>query len=444
MNDHDCHACREYNELSRRGFLKAGGLAMLAAGVPAWLPRFVFAQSHATNRDVIVYVFLRGGADGLTMVVPYGDTAYAGLRPNIKLLPPGGGPTAVTQLQNDSFFGLAPALGSLTEPYNAGKLAIVHASGYKVSSPSRSHFDAQRFFEVGKFNDPTIFTGWLGRHLADTGAVMPTAPVRAIGVANGLQQSLVSSPKSIPVPGLSSSNPSYNITGSGSTAAARLARLNTMYNATADPVKTAAQTTQATITLLNGIGFGTYVPQGGAVYPTSSFGYAMRSTAAMVKANIGLEAVAIDKGGWDLHANLGSGPGGAMNGLMDDLAKGLLAFYRDVVVSSSQRVVVVVMSEFGRRAAENGSLGVDHGFGNVMFLLGHRVAGGQVFSRNAAGVAGWPGLGAGQLFQNLDLAVTIDFRTVLSEVCQNLLDNTNLGNVFPGFVQQPYIGVTAP
>lgn len=443
MNQHDCHACEEYNQLSRRGFLKASGLAALATGMPAWLPRVVFAQNFVGGRDVIIYVFLRGGADGLTMVTPYGDPAYATLRPNIKLLPPGGGATSSLALSNSNLFGLAPGLAPLLEPYEAGQLAIVHAAGFMVPSPSRSHFDAQRFIEVGKFNDPTIFTGWLGRHLADTGAVMPGQPVRAIGVANGLQQSLISSPKSIPVPGLAASNsPNYSITGSSSTATTRLARLNSMYSATVDPVKTAAQTTSATITLLNGIGFPTYTPAGGAVYPTTSFGYAMKSAAALVKANIGVEALAIDKGGWDLHANLGPSAGGAMNSLLDDLAKGMQAFHRDVLQNSNQNAVVVVMSEFGRRAAENGSLGVDHGYGNAMFLMGQRINGGQVYSRNVAGQAGWPGLGPGQLFQNLDLAATIDYRNVLSEVCQKLLQNGNLANVFPGFTQQPFIGVT--
>lgn len=443
MNQHDCHACDEYNQLSRRGFLKAGGLALMAAGMPAWLPRVAFSQSFVGGRDVIIYVFLRGGADGLTMVTPYGDPAYAGLRPNIKLLPPGGGATSCLPLSNSNMFGLAPGLAPLLEPYEAGLLAVVHAAGFVVNSPSRSHFDAQRFMEVGKFNDPTLFTGWLGRHLADTGAVMPAQPVRAIGVANGLQQSMISAPKSIPVPGLgTSSSPAYNITGSASTATARLSRLNTMYAATTDPVQTAAQTTQATITLLNGIGFPTYQPAGGAVYPATAFGYAMKSAAALVKANLGVEAIAIDKGGWDLHANLGPTTG-AMNTLLDDLAKGMQAFHRDVLQNSSQNAVVVVMSEFGRRAAENGSLGVDHGYGNAMFLMGQRIRGGQVYSRNTLGASGWPGLGPGQLFQNLDLAATIDYRNVLSEVCQNLLQNTNLGNVFPGYVQQPYVGVTS-
>lgn len=443
MNEHDCHACREYNDLSRRGFLKAGGLALLAAGVPAWLPRVVFAKNFVGSRDVIVYVYLRGGADGLTMLAPYGDPAYLAIRPTLGLLTPQSGPQSSIAIPNSNFFGFAPGMAPLLEPYNDGKLAMVHASGFVVSNPSRSHFDAQRFMEVGKFNDPTLFSGWLGRHLADTGAVMPSAPVRAIGVANGLQQSLLGGPESIPVPGLQQSTaPNYSITGSSSTASVRLARLNAMYAAVADPVKTAAATTQATITLLNGIGFSTYAPAGGAVYPTTSFGYAMKSAAALIKADVGVEALAIDKSGWDLHASLGPVTG-SMNTLMLDLANGMLAFYRDVVESTNRNTVVVVMSEFGRRAAENGSAGVDHGYGNLMLLMGHNIAGGQVFSRNAQGQAGWPGLGAGQLFQGFDLAATTDFRTVLSEVCANLLQNNNLANVFPGFVQQPFIGITA-
>lgn len=442
MSRHDCHACDEYNELSRRGFLKLGGLALMASAVPAWLPRVVMAKNFVSGRDVVVYLYLRGGADGLTMLAPYGDPAYAAIRPTLALTAPGGGANSTIALPNSNFFGLAPGMAPLLEVYNEGKLAMVHASGFMVSNPSRSHFDAQRFMEVGKFNDPTLFTGWLGRHLADTGAVVPGAQLRAIGVANGLQQSLVGSPKALPVPGLAqSSAPNYSITGASGTAATRLSRLNAMYSAVADPLRSAAETTQSTITLLNSIGFSTYSPVNGALYPTTALGYAMKSAAALIKADVGVEAIAIDRSGWDLHASLGP-VNGAMNTLMDDLARGMLAFHRDVIAGSNRNAVVVVMSEFGRRAAENGSAGVDHGYGNLMLLMGHRINGGQVFSRNQAGQAGWPGLGPGQLFQNLDLAATIDFRNVLSEVCVNLLQNNNLANVFPGFAQQSFIGVT--
>jgi uncharacterized protein (DUF1501 family) len=223
-----------------------------------------------------------------------------------------------------------------------------------------------------------------------------------------------------------------------------------MYDSVPDPLKAEAAITQSTISLLNAIPFGTYQPAGGAVYnyanggtSTSSFAYSLKSTAALIKNNMGVEAVAIDRSGWDTHSGQGVNPGGAMYASMEDLAKGLLAFYQDVIVSSTRSVVVVVMSEFGRRAQENGSQGTDHGFGNMMFVMGSRINGRQVLAYDALGNPGWPGLGPGELFQNLDLRVTLDFRDILAEVCQNLLNDQNLAQVFPGYTPV-FRGITAP
>jgi uncharacterized protein (DUF1501 family) len=270
--------------------------------------------------------------------------------------------------------------------------------------------------------------------------------VRGIGVANGLQQSMVGGPDCLPVPGLSQSNaPNFNLHGPSGTVAARRAVISTMYNATTDPLKTEAQITQATIDLLASIGFSTYVPAGGAVYPTTSLGYSMKSAAAIIKSQFGngVEAVAIDKSGWDTHSVQGVNPGGGMYSIMQDLANALFAFHTDVVVNSTRSVAVVVMSEFGRRAAENASFGCDHGFGNCMMLMGTRINGRQVLSYDTLGQPGWPGLGPGQLFQNLDLKVTVDFRDILGEVCANLLNDTNLPGIFPGYTPV-FRGVTVP
>lgn len=446
MSERDCLACDEYNRLSRRGFLQLSAATLAALGAPAWLPRIAMAGpgGEDSTRDVFVYIYLRGGADGLTLCVPYGDAAYATVRNLTRILPPDGTINTAQGLSNTNFFGLPPAMAPLKPAYEDGKMAIVHACGWNVPSPSRSHFDAQRWMELGQFNPASLFTGWIGRHLADTGAVVVGTPVRGIGVANGLQQSLVGGPQCIPIPGLALSNsPNFNLHGPSGTVAARRASLATMYNATTDPLKTEAAIAQGTIDLLAAIPFSSYAPAGGAVYPTSSFGYSLKSTAAIIKNNMGVEAVAIDRSGWDTHSNQGVNIGGGMYAVMSDLASALNAFYIDVVQNYTRNVVVVVQSEFGRRVNENASGGCDHGYGNCMFLLGNRVNGRQVLSYGTNGLPGWPGLGAGQLFQNLDLKVTIDFRDILAEVCANLLNNTNLANVFPGYVPT-FRGVTVP
>ncbi len=423
---HECTGCEEYRELSRRQFLIAAGGTTAALAAPAWLPRIVLAESECSNRDVIISIFLRGASDGLTMCVPFGEAAYYTNRPTLAIpQPDSGDPFAATDL--DGFFGLPPAMTAVLPAYNNGDLLIVHACG--STDPSRSHFDAQRFMEDGKPGDNTIYTGWLGRHLATAPPINPNAQLRSIGIAYGLQRTLQGGPLSLPIPNLDT----FGLTGSSSTVAARTDALGDMYALVADPLKAAAQTTQATIDLLNTIDFAGYVPAGGAVYPSGSFGTAIKSTAALIKADVGVEAVAIDVGGWDTHNNQGTKTG-TMANLMTTLAAGLAAFHADMWAGNGRNVTVVVMSEFGRRLLENGSIGTDHGHGNAMLVLGNHIAGGRVLTQ-------WPGLSPGQLYQNRDLEVTIDFRDVLAEIVRFRLANPNLANVFPDYTPT-FRGVT--
>lgn len=410
--------CPEYRELSRRNFLKGAGGVSLAALAPAWLPRVALAQDACTDRDVIVQIFLRGAADGLTLCVPHGDNAYYAARPTLAIPRPDDS-SSNRAVDLDGFFGLPPAMTPLLPAYQSGNLLLVHATG--STNSSRSHFEAQRYMEVGQPGNDSLFTGWLGRHLLSSAPLHPNSILRAIGIGYGLPQSLSSAPLALPIPDLDA----FGLTGASGTVAARSAAIGDMYEAAGDPLAAVAQTTQATIDLLNTINFSGYVAGGGAVYPTGSFGTALRSTAALIKAEVGVEAVAIDLSGWDTHNGQGVFTGGAMFSLMDQLARGLAAFHADVLAAAGKNVIVVCQSEFGRRLNENGSSGTDHGHGNVMILLGKHVSGGRV-------LANWPGLAQGQLFEGLDLQVTIDFRDVLAEVVQQRLQNNELATVFPG------------
>jgi len=414
---HDCQACTEFNTLSRRKFMALSGLTGAAAiAMPAWVPRVSFARSHISGRDVMVSIYLRGGADGLTLCAPFGDPAYRSLRPTLAIGAPDAAINPATNL--DGYFGLPPAMASLLEPYQAGKLLIIHATGSTDSS--RSHFDAQRFMEVGKPRDPTLFTGWLGRHIVSANPADNTAPVRAIGIGYQLQTQLQGGYKTLPVPDMTR----YGISGPSATRPARLNYLNGIYGGVLDPVRSAALNTYTTVTLLNNIGFSGYVPQGGAVYAANSgFQQQLRTTAALIKADVGVEAVAIDKGGWDTHSAQGNFGNAGLAAVMSDVAAGLLAFFRDVI-SQGHNATVVVMSEFGRTAAENASFGTDHGHGNAMFAMGNHIAGGRVLTQ-------WPTLS--NLYGNQDLQVTIDYRDILAEIVQNRLSNLNLSTVFPSY-----------
>lgn len=420
--------CSEYQELTRRQFLstsaKVGGILAIA---PAWLPRVVMAQDMDSVQDVVVSIYLRGGADGLTLCVPYADSEYYNKRPSLSIAPPNlSDPNAARDL--NGFFGLPPSMAPLLDAYTAGHLLVVHATG--SVDPSRSHFDAQKYMEVGKPSDPSIGTGWLGRHLLTVNPLDPNAPLRGTGVGNyGLAKILQGGPKTLPIPDLDN----YVLTGNSTTQSARMAWLNTAYNRVADPLKANAANTQATIGLLNAINFTGYVPAGGAVYPSGSFGYAIKSSAALIAANIGVEAIHIDIGGWDTHNNQGILTG-TMATLMDSLARGIAAFHADIFTRAIN-VTLIVMSEFGRVVAQNGSAGCDHGHGNCMLFMGQNIVGGRVLSKQSlGGPLGWPGLATAQLYQSQDLKVTIDHRDLLAEVVAKRLNNAaNLPTVFPGY-----------
>jgi uncharacterized protein (DUF1501 family) len=415
----DCQACDEYRQLSRREFVSRTTATAVALSVPAWLPRVTYAQSAAPDRDVLVSIFLRGGADGLTLVPPFGEASYYTLRPTIAIPRPDSG-SATPALNLDGFFGLPSAMSALLPAYAAGRLLVVHATG--STDPSRSHFDAQFFMEIGKPGDLNVVTGWLGRHLASRPPMKADAALRGIGFNFGLPQTLAGAPSTLPIPDPGN----FRLSGNSSTANQRLAWLGTSYQTERDPLRTAALNTQRTINTLSALNIGGYVPAGGAVYPGGSFGAALRSTAALIRADMGVEAVQIDIGGWDTHSAQGPLNGG-MAQLMTQFAQAIGAFHADMDGAGRiNNVTLVASSEFGRVARENASQGTDHGHGNVMFVMGGAVRGGRVLSV-------WPGLAPGQLYDNQDLHVTIDYRDILAETVLRRLGNTNLDLVFPGF-----------
>lgn len=420
MADVDCHACREYRELSRRGFLAATGGSALALSAPAWLPRVVFAQDACTDRDVIVAVFLSGAADCLTLCVPHAEDDYYNARPTLSIpRPDSGSPFAAIDL--DGFFGFAQPMAPMIPAFQAGHLAVVHACG--SVDTSRSHFDARRLMEIGNPTQPTDFSGWLARHLLSIAPSAPNPILRAVGIGvHGLQRSLQNGVLSLPIQDLDR----FGLAGTASTVAARSATISSMYQLGAAALQAAAENTQNTIALLDTIDFANYVPGGGAVYPDSDFGRALKSAAALIKADVGVEAVAVDIGGWDHHIDMGPRDG-LLASMMGDLASTLAAFHDDMFALNGKNVTVVVKTEFGRRLQENGSSGADHGHGSVMLVMGNHIAGGQVLTV-------WPGLGPGDLFEGRDLEITIDYRDILAEIIQNRLNNPNLAAVFPNFV----------
>lgn len=393
--------------------------ATAALTMPAWMPRVSFAASSAgPARDTLVVIFLRGGADGLTLCVPYGDGELYNRRPTLGIRPPGQSNGAVNL---DGFFGLAPASQPLWRAYQSGQLAFVHATG--LMDPSRSHFDMQKWMEFGVSSAlaASVTTGWIGRYMQST-APAGAGLLRGLGIGDILPRSFTGAPASLAVvePG------AFTISGSTSTATARRAALAAAYATEPAPMGTAAANTFATMNLLATIDFTNYVAFNGATYPSTTFGRALRSAAALIKAQIGVEVIEIDVGGWDLHNALGP-ISGVMATKMDELAKTLQAFHLDMndAAHTINRVTLVAMSEFGRRATENASAGIDHGHGNCMMVMGGHVNGGQV-------IRNWPGLATPSL-DNGDLAITMDYRDILGEILADRMACTSLSTVFPGW-----------
>ncbi len=417
MSDHECKTCNEYRQISRRSFVGISAGLVAGAMAPGWLPRVVYADSENSSRDIVVSIFLRGGADSLSMVVPHGEDSYYDARPMLAVpRPDSGAVNAVSDL--DGFFGLSQPMAALRDAYDDGALLVVHACGLK--DPTRSHFDAMRFMEAGQGGDaPSIKTGWLGRHLQMTAPTANEGVLRAVGIGAGLQRTLVGGPQTLPIADLDD----FGFEGRKATRKARRAALEEIYAAWDAPLSESATNTAQTVDLLRRIGFQSYRPSGKARYPGDEFGYSLKSAAALIKAEVGVEAIAVDLSGWDTHEFQGNNEG-HMEYLMMSFAESLGAFHKDLFADSFTNVSVIVMSEFGRNVRENYSAGTDHGHGGMMLALGGGIAGGRV-------MADWPGLSPGQLYDDQDLEITIDYRDVLVEILERRVGNSDWRGLFP-------------
>lgn len=411
------------NTLTRRQFLQSAPLLASAwpgqLSWPSWMPRLSFAPKNEGPRgDTLVVVFLRGAADVLNLVVPHGESAYYAARPTLHIPRPDqtSAPRSARAIDLDGFFGLHPALAALLPAWQERHLAIIHACG--APDESRSHFRAMELMERGVEDERGPASGWIGRHLATLNNGN-RSPLRAIGLGTLTPRSLSGA---VPVTALRSIA-DFHLGGDARAVEHMRAALSSLY-AGAEPLSGVGQETLDIFDTLHALDPLGYSPISNLQYPGSDFGLGLRQIAMLIKAEVGLEVAAIDLGGWDTHFAQG-GPDGLMAGLLRDLADGLAAFHADLFDYTS-RLTIVVMSEFGRRLAENASLGTDHGHGSAMLLLGGNVLGGRVHGQ-------WPGLAEGQLVGPGDLAVTTDYRDVLAEVCVKRLNNPAVTEIFPNY-----------
>ena len=406
---------------TRRGLFAMGALSALAltAGPRSALGGVtVTSQKSGPPGDVLVSIFLRGGVDGLSMIVPHADDAYYRNRPTIALGRPRDTRLVLKDrvLDLDGYFGLHPALAALKPLYAAGQLSITHACG--SGDQTRSHFEAIATMERGVSSDTGPASGWLARHL-ETAPWHNASPLRAVSLGTILPQSLRGASRATALTTLADLRLQSPF-GSG---AERFENsLHHLY--THDALAEAGQEALSVLKTLNQLP-STALTMQKSGYPADDLGNGLRQVAQLIKCEVGLEAACLDQGGYDTHVAQGTSEG-ILAGRLESLGNSLAAFAADLGPERWGRTTVVVQSEFGRRVAENSGLGTDHGRGGAMLLLGGKsVVGGKVHGL-------WPGLSPESLDGPGDLKVTTDYRNVLAEVISMRLKNPNTGEIFPG------------
>jgi uncharacterized protein (DUF1501 family) len=401
-----------------------------------WLARA--AATEGRKHRTLVAIFMRGAADGLNIVVPFGDTRYRQLRPNLALQAPrqgddngNNGPFGGV-IDLDGTFGLNPGLRPLKALWDKKQLAIVEATG--SPDPSRSHFDAQDYMESG--TPGKTGNGWLNRALGDAGP--DSSPLRAVALSNRVPRTLRGEHEAIALGNVKD----FHISDLD-----RLAILNNMYSLTPDALlrRTGKDAFDA-MKMLQSMGNESLanpedrtLPVSGAGVPGPNnrpaynaggeLGRSLQQLARLIKSDAGVEAAFAEVDGWDHHQN----ENGQLSNLLNQFSSAIAAFCQDLG-DRMEDVVIVTMSEFGRTVEENGNGGTDHGHGSMMMVLGGPVQGGKIYGA-------WPGLEKEQLFEGRDLAVTTDFRTVLSELVRGHLGQNDMSSVFPGFKSGASLGL---
>jgi len=445
--------------MKRRTFLKTGCAAACAGLFPGSLWFSSKAMASGGQSPVLVYLFLRGGIDGLHLVVPYAGperAPYESLRVNgnVNLAIP---EDRLRQISPQ--WALHPRMGGeagdsidlpgkwLHRRFDRNQLAIVQSVGIK-GPPNRSHFDAQAFWDLGTPGSVISDTGWLSRYLQVKDPLPAATFASGFGFAGSAQNAWRGSSKAL----IADRPAEFAIDGfhwgwgiddseaPGHQAAYR--RLQPMWAGEDSDHIAYGQRTVEAIDSLRSVDFLGYQPSGGAVYPDNALGEQvkelgdqLKNLAQLIKLDSGLVAATLNYGGWDNHADIGMPQPGNPGHIdpygerVEGLSRALDAFYTDLENAPGgnlmNRVIVAVVSEFGRRVRANRSAGTDHGYGNMMMLMGGGVQGGLHGT--------FTGLDSNSLVQGVDLDVSTDYRQVLAEamVARGNVPSRSLGQVFP-------------
>ncbi len=403
--------------ITRRDFIRDGVAAFTVSfAAPAFLSDLALAQGVRSRNLVVVY--LSGGNDALSTVIPYQDPFYYSRRPAIAI--PSGQVLQIGSDRTGKALGLHPRMTGLRSIFNEGRLAVIQRTGYTNSS--RSHFEGLDIWGTG---DPNASTGvgWLGRYL-DT---LPS-PVDALAGWNSTRETpraLMSRLVSVPaIPdsrtySLSSPNggtEALNERTAASRIASHVAVDRPHLSFVNGSIKGALDTLDRVATV------NTYTPS--LTYPNNGFALALRTVAASMVRGIGTKVYWVQTGGFDTHAGQGNAGGGAYANLMGTFSDGLFAFYTDLRNQGLLTdTLVLQFSEFGRRISENGSQGTDHGAAGVMMALGGGVRGGIYGS-----VASLDPNPANPTLENAggDVRYETDFRAVYARILDGWLGSNSV------------------
>lgn len=406
-------------KVTRREFMRGGVAAFTVSfAAPEFLAGIARAQG-ASSRNLVV-VYLSGGNDSLSMLVPYTDNQYYSRRPTLAV--PAG---TVLQVGTDSSgkaLGLHPRLTGLRTIFDQGRLAIIQRTGYENSS--RSHFLGTDIWSTADPRSPQG-PGWLGRYL-DT-LPSPVDPLVGWNTTRETPHTLQSRTVGVPaIPDVrtyafaspNSGNQTELQAERG--AALRIASHVPIDNPQLAFVNSTAQAALATLDRVATVAQYT----GTVTYPNNGFALALRAAAGAMVRGIGTKVFWVQTGGYDTHAGQNTN-NGAYATLMTTLNDGLLAFYNDLNNQGLLGTTMILQfSEFGRRISENGSQGTDHGAGGVMMAIGGGVRGGLYGT--SASLTPDPQNPTLENSGN-DVRYQTDFRSVYARVIDNWLGADSAG-----------------
>jgi uncharacterized protein (DUF1501 family) len=364
------------------------------------------------EQPILIVVTLEGGVDALHLVPPHGDIGYRASRGSLIQPRPG---CRNGSIDLDGFFSLNVRLEPLHRLFQQKVLAIVQACG--TGDRTLSHFEATTQLNRGG-NVSQLSKGWLATHLEQKSEPR-SSMLQAVCCSSRLEGPLENASRAAAIPSLSGYGLQLPSHWQAFSSGLRLMFDHESSASGSGEISTLIASGNRTLESLDSLKRSHGLAQWTG-FPGDSFGHQLKTVASLIKGDVGLEAAVVSLGGWDSHVNQQK----VLELQMQSLASGLSAFYENLR-DHFHRIVVITVSEFGRRVAENNGGGTDHGNGTVMFTIGGPVLGGKVYTR-------WPGISSGDLDENGNLRSTLDYRDVMTEILTKFHGCKDPGSVFPG------------